>query len=192
MTLSLDILANNFSPPAPYLAAPVSETTSSPTKSGKASWKKRRHKLRRTAGNIVGGRVKQCGRKPIGPSIGLMRRCDSGHHFSGLETCGSVWACPVCSVKVTETRKVEIKTVLDGHYATGGIAAMATLTIPHHVFQSPRELRRAVSGAFRKVKSGKPWQKARAKYQWAGDVRALEVTHGRSGWHPHPARIAAL
>lgn len=62
---------------------------------------------------------------------------------------------------------------------------MATLTIPHHRFQSAGELKRGTATAWRKVKSGKSWQNARDCFGWQGDIRALEVTHGRNGWHPH-------
>jgi hypothetical protein len=62
---------------------------------------------------------------------------------------------------------------------------MATLTIPHHRFSNCEQLRKGVSGAYRKVKSGKSWITAREGYGWVGDIRALEVTHGENGWHPH-------
>jgi uncharacterized protein (DUF4415 family) len=42
-----------------------------------------------------------------------------------------------------------------------------------------------VSNSWRKVKSGKAWVEARERYGWLGDIRALEVTHGKNGWHPH-------
>ena len=35
------------------------------------------------------------------------------------------------------------------------------------------------------MKSGKKWQLARDRHNWIGDIRALEVTHGKNGWHPH-------
>lgn len=109
-----------------------------------------------------------------------------GHaHFGGIETCGSVWTCPVCAAKITEGRRADIDAILRAHRNAGGTAYMATFTIPHHRFQSCEELRKAVSAAYRKVKSGNPWQCARDGYGWIGDIRALEVTHGDNGWHPH-------
>jgi hypothetical protein len=88
-------------------------------------------------------------------------------------------------VKITEGRREEIEAVLQGYAASGGRAYMATLTIPHHSFQSCASLRRAVSSAYRGVKSGRAWGIAREGYGWLGDIRALEVTHGENGWHPH-------
>lgn len=149
------------------------------------SWKRERHRLRRASGRIVGGRVKSCGGKPLGISASLVRRPDTGHHFESMETCGSVWVCPVCAAKITEQRKADVEAVLAGHMAAGGRAYMATMTIPHHRFQTCRELRKAVSAAWRKVKNGKGWQRARSRYGWDGDIRAMEITHGDNGWHPH-------
>ena len=129
-------------------------------------------------------RVAHCGQKALG-SIVTLHVHDGHSHFGGVETCGSVWACPVCAAKITEGRKEDIQIVLDGHRKAGGRAYMATLTIPHYRFQDAKTLRKAVSTAFRKVKAGRRWQEARNRYHWAGDVRALEVTHGGNGWHPH-------
>lgn len=42
-----------------------------------------------------------------------------------------------------------------------------------------------VTETFRKVKQGKAWTQGRDRFGWLGDVRALEVTHGDNGWHPH-------
>ena len=38
-----------------------------------------------------------------------MIRSNSGiAHYAGLTTCGSIWACPVCSAKIRNTRALEI------------------------------------------------------------------------------------
>lgn len=145
----------------------------------------KRHQLRKQAGDIVGGRIAACGRKVIGSLVGIHQMPSGGHHFGGLETCSSVWGCPVCAAKITEGRKAEIEHILKEHFACGGEAHMATLTIPHYRFQSARDLKRAVANTWRKIKTGKGWQTARDGCMWEGDVRALEVTHGDNGWHPH-------
>lgn len=55
--------------------------------------------------------------------------------FQGVETCGSVWHCPVCAPKIAEKRRVEVGQAIERHFADGGMAIMVTLTIPHHVYQ---------------------------------------------------------
>ena len=185
MTLPLDRLASNVSAPSPDKVAPPPAGTPTSCDDGRRhNLKRHRHRLRRRAGRIVGGRVCRCGQKMIGQQVALHRQ-DHGHHFSGLETCGSVWVCPVCAVGVTEGRRVELDAILKAHHAAGGDAYMATFTVPHHRFQSCRMLRRAVAASWRKVKNGRRWMEARNRFGWLGDVRALEVTHGDNGWHPH-------
>ena len=132
----------------------------------------------------MGGRVNTCGQKPLGMAARVVRH-DDGHHFENLETCGSVWVCPICAGKIAARRKVEIAKVLAGHAAAGGRAYMVTLTMPHHRFQACGTLRVAIAAAWRKVKQGNRWQRARERFGWLGDIRALEVTHGEYGWHPH-------
>ncbi|WP_429913137.1 protein rep [Govanella unica] len=93
--------------------------------------------------------------------------------------------CPVCAAKITEGRREDIQSVLDAHHAAGGVVYMMTLTIPHHAMQTCAELRKVVADGWRSIKAGAPWYKARERYGYMGDVRALEVTHGGNGWHPH-------
>ncbi|MBW7849697.1 MAG: protein rep [Rhodospirillales bacterium] len=126
----------------------------------------------------------RCGQAATGKIVTLHSR-DGHAHFGGVETCGSVWSCPVCAARITEGRREELEALLRAHGEAGGTAYMATLTLPHTRFQRCRDLLRAVTNAFRKVKSGRAWQTARDGYGWMGDVRALEVTHGAHGWHPH-------
>lgn len=147
--------------------------------------KRQRHAMRRAAGKALpSARVATCGQNALGARVSL-HVCDGQGHFSGIETCGSVWTCAVCAPKITEGRRQDIDAVLAAHHAAGGDAYMATLTIPHHRFQQCVELRKAVSQAWRVVKTGKGWQRARERYSWLGDIRALEITHGENGWHPH-------
>jgi hypothetical protein len=91
----------------------------------------------------------------------------------------------VCAPKITDGRKDEIAEVMAAHADVGGVAYMATLTIPHNSFQSCQELLAVVAKTWSGVKSGATWQRNRDRLGWIGDVRALEVTHGANGWHPH-------
>ena len=51
--------------------------------------------------------------------------------YTGLQTCGSVWACPVCASKVAERRRSEIIAAMTAHKAAGGGVFLLTLTAPH-------------------------------------------------------------
>ena len=147
-------------------------------------WRELRYRLRRTAGRIIGGRQAQCGAAPLFGLVGMHERAGR-NRFAGLETCASVWTCPVCAMKISAHRCGELQVVIGAHLAAGGFVLMLTLTIPHHRFQTPKELLDAVRGTWRKVKQGQTWIRAREKHGWFGDVRVLETTHGGNGWHPH-------
>ena len=48
--------------------------------------------------------------------------------YGGLQTCGSVWACPVCSAKIAERRRVELLDAMELHKAQGGAVYLLTTT----------------------------------------------------------------
>lgn len=163
--VSLDKHASKVSPPIPHVGHNAGATPQDREIShAKASGKKQRHKLRRMAGKALPyERVANCGQRAVGSLVSLHHHGGSAH-FGGIETCGSVWTCPVCAARITESRRVDIDAVLQGHRIAGGRAYMATLTIPHHRFSNCRKLRQGVSAAWRKVKSGKAWITAREGY----------------------------
>lgn len=104
-------------------------------------------------------------------------------HYGNLQRCGSVWCCPNCSPKITEQRKNEVKQAVERH--KGGLY-MLTLTIPHYMGDNLELLLLGFRGALKRFFSGT----RKAKAIWAdmgkiGHIKALEVTYGQNGWHPH-------
>lgn len=144
-----------------------------------------RHSLRDQAGRLIGGRTGRCGRARTGPVVELWRFEGGGAGFTCVETCGSVWACPVCASKVAEQRREQLRDVVKAHRATGGETYLLTLTLPHGSFDRCSSLRATVANAWRLVQAGAPWQRIKAAFGIVGYVRSLEVTHGENGWHPH-------
>src|SRR5690554_1611622 len=54
-------------------------------------------------------RVAYCGRFASGDSVVVKRAADgSGAGLGGVQSCGSVWACPVCSEKINAERQAEL------------------------------------------------------------------------------------
>lgn len=144
-----------------------------------------RHALRTLAGETLdNARLQACGKKPTGPAVEIWGG-DGGAHFRGLETCGSIWTCPVCSHKISNRRASEVQELADAHEKAGGSVYMATFTLRHHKFNKCRSLRDTVATAWQKMQAGEPWKRLKARYGIAHTVRALEVTHGANGWHPH-------
>lgn len=106
--------------------------------------------------------------------------------LGGVATCKSVWCCPICSAKITERRRHHVLAAVEAAKGLGLKPVMVTLTYSHSATQSLLVGKVAISEALIKLKSGRAWQKLKAKYGVVGSIRALEVTHGeKNGWHPH-------
>lgn len=110
--------------------------------------------------------------------------------YSGLQTCGSVWACPVCAAKIAERRRAEIIAAMTAHKAAGGCVNMLTLTAPHQRGDDLGELLARQSKALNGFWNDRQVKAVFQAMGVIGQIRALEVTHGRkspknNGWHPH-------
>ena len=105
--------------------------------------------------------------------------------YSGLMICGSVWVCPVCAAKISERRRRELRQAFDMHKQEGGYIALLTLTFRHQFDDSLKEILGLFSQATKKFMSGRAFQNIRDEIGMIGRVRALEVTYGKNGFHPH-------
>lgn len=109
--------------------------------------------------------------------------------FSGLVTCGSVWSCPVCAAKVQERRREEIAQAIDWAYLNKLQPVMVTLTHPHKAWHELGQLLEQQADALHRLRAGAPWGRVKAWAGYRGLIRALELTHGANGWHPHTHEI---
>lgn len=140
---------------------------------------------------------------------------DGVAHYANLQTCASIHACPVCAPKIRSGRADEIEQAVSRWLNDGHAAYMLTLTVRHDAGDQLAALLDAISdswkycidpvvwkGAWRHgcSKTGRRWGcELRAHdcpRRWYDDglrdelgvqgfIRALEVTHGANGWHPH-------
>jgi hypothetical protein len=110
--------------------------------------------------------------------------------YKGLQTCGSVWACPVCAAKISERRRGELKVAIDAHLVNGGAVLLLTLTNAHHFGDNLGDLLQGQAKALYYFNGDRASRKLFSTMGTIGQIRALEVTHGRlrpinNGWHPH-------
>lgn len=110
-------------------------------------------------------------------------------HYSGLATCGSVWACPVCCALIQQRRRSELALLISWAYANDYRPCMVTFTFPHKSFDSLQQLKERQRDAFVRLRRGSPWERFKKRCGFGGLVRSLEVTHGENGWHPHTHEI---
>src|SRR5699024_2377499 len=130
-------------------------------------------------------RVRKCGRVAIQDG-GVMVRNNAGvGHYAGVATCGSIWACPVCSAKIRATRSEDVSTATANWDRQGNTVLMASFTAPHDMGMELAPLMGTISDAFRYCLSGRAWQRLKKRFGIVGQIRALETTHGEHGWHPH-------
>jgi hypothetical protein len=103
-------------------------------------------------------------------------------HYSGLVVCASVWACPVCSAKITERRKLELERA-----NTNGLSKfMVTYTLQHSRQDKLSKLTRDLAEGLRDMKHSRGYINLINDLQIVGTVTGAEVTvSNMNGWHPH-------
>jgi hypothetical protein len=132
-------------------------------------------------------RVCRCHFSRKAATVTVRRNKTTGHaSYSGLETCSNVWACPVCSGRITEKRREQLQYAIGAWKSKGGECYLLTLTFPHqrtdHLPQLVELLRRAADN----FNTRKSVRAARDRAGYIGSIRALEVTWSSwHGWHPH-------
>jgi hypothetical protein len=130
-------------------------------------------------------RQRNCGTVPVGDRVEI-RIKDGSAYYCGLETCGNVWLCPVCSAKIHHRRATELRGALTTWEASGHAATLVTITVPHDLDDSLVKLVDAERRAWKTVTAGAAWQRLKRRHGIAGHIIALEFTWGdEHGWHPH-------
>lgn len=148
--------------------------------------KKARYQLQRAAqGLLPGERVAHCHRSTMSSAGVAVYRSESGASYGNLSTCGSVWHCPVCSAKITETRRQELQAAINAWAKQGGEVYLMSLTFPHQDHQALKDNLAKFSRALSKFKNSRAYKNTMKAADAPGSIRALEVTHGAHGWHPH-------
>jgi hypothetical protein len=153
--------------------------------------------------------VRKCGRvSHDNAGVGVRVTTDAaGRHagFSNLVSCGSVWACPVCSARIAGVRQNDIQAAMLAHYNAGGRVGFGTVTMQHHKGQTLEQAWEAAAAGWNAARSGRSWHLAgddygveRMEVETTGPrprnlverkkidvIRLTEVTHGKNGWHVH-------
>lgn len=107
--------------------------------------------------------------------------------YKHLMLCTSVWMCPVCAANISEGRRVELEKAIS---KTSLTPLLITYTLSHRASNSLQFTLWRLMRAFDLFKNGKQWVSLAHNYGWRGSVRALEITYGANGWHPHLHELA--
>lgn len=128
-----------------------------------------------------------CGIKMCGDDGLVKVRVSNGvGGLVGLTTCGSVWACSVCSAKVNARRALEIGQAVGAAIEAGDWVVFATLTMRHKRRHGLAMLWAALAYGWHKTTNGKAWVLDVQRFGVVGFVRIVELTWGPiNGWHLH-------
>ena len=109
----------------------------------------------------------------------------SSAFYGGLVVCGSPWACPICAAKIAERRRVELECAIAAAKMMGLSVVLATFTVPHGLGDDINAMLDRMMSAWRFMTMSRGYKELRRFAGLVGTVRALEVTHGQNGFHPH-------
>lgn len=106
--------------------------------------------------------------------------------YSGLQTCGLVWLCPVCAPKIQAVRSAELEAAIDQAESLGLSVDLVTLTLPHRKGQALAELEGVLRKAYRSMQNSRGYRDLRGVLGLVGTVASEELTWGPdTWWHPH-------
>ncbi len=136
---------------------------------------------------LRGTRVASCGR--IARKDGHIRvwyDAEHGGRYSGLQTCGSVWVCPVCNHKIQAVRCDEVQQMLEHCKSHGWTVVFGTHTVRHNRNQSLQQVEKMASTVWRAVSQHRRVREMKSRVKLIGYVRASESTWSiANGWHWH-------
>ena len=105
--------------------------------------------------------------------------------YHGLQVCSMPWTCPVCASKISERRRQEVAYGMRQAEALGLQVFLLTLTVPHGLGDDVGEVVSKMQKAWSRLWIGKAGMSLRNALGLFGHIRALEVTYGENGFHPH-------
>lgn len=136
------------------------------------------------------GRFQACNHNPKKRAHGVaVYTREDAAWLSGVYQCGSVWICPICARRVAENRREEIQTAINNAIKRGWGVALVTLTFPHGAGDVLTDILDKFTKAQSDFKSGRAAASLRAGIGYIGEIRTLEVTNGKNGFHPHTHSI---
>ena len=105
--------------------------------------------------------------------------------YHGLQVCSMPWTCPVCASKISERRRQEVAHGMKQAAALGLQVFLLTLTVPHGMGDDVNDIADKMQAAWTRLWQGRQGMELRNALGLFGHIRALEVTYGENGFHPH-------
>lgn len=117
-------------------------------------------------------------------------------YFKGVQRCGKVHLCPVCSAKIRAGRAGELDTIMKGWMQDGGTCALSLLSLPHtkgdHIedllpfFVTGQKKGWNLKKNFiRKINQQGNFRRLKEELGIKFYCRTVESPYGSNGWHVH-------
>jgi hypothetical protein len=132
-------------------------------------------------------RVSWCLRRVVedqAPAI-LIDKPTNRAHWGGLMSCGRVFQCPVCAAKISQRRREELSKMVSDWRSDGMSLFMATYTFKHAYTDDLATTMQRLKKCWSAFIASRAYKSVMKDVNQVGTVRALEITFGRNGWHPH-------
>ena len=127
-----------------------------------------------------------CGSVNCGSVSMAFRKGEEGRSRpANLRRCHKVWTCPHCSKIIRKKRAEEIAEAVRRHMKNGGGFVLLTETLQHKIGDALAKLIKCLTEAHRELTSTGAYKSMKKKFGLVGYVKALEITIGENGWHPH-------
>ncbi len=142
-----------------------------------------RYQRQRDLSPLLPESMRACHRKRhTTAGVQIAVRQDGKAGYLGVVSCNSRSGCEHCGPRLLARDAELVNALVEDHGYDRTL--MATFTVRHHRGMPLRPMRRGVANAFRRMLSHRDWRTCEALAH-VEIVRALEVTDGASGWHPH-------
>lgn len=130
-------------------------------------------------------RTAKCRRVRRSCAVSLVRKPDGSVILAGVCCCGNVHSCPACAAAIYAERTEEVKQAIRMWTDSGGFVYMATMTVAHAFGEALKPMREGLAKSWSAMFKGRAGQALVNRIQKRHHIRALEVTHGQNGYHPH-------
>jgi len=110
---------------------------------------------------------------------------ESRASYSGVQTCGNIHACPVCSSRAAAEKAEFLIKALRWAKLTNKKDFMLTLTARHNRYMTLEELETRFKAAWNSFTGHRTWRKLKKKLGISHWIANIEAPYGENGWHYH-------
>jgi len=105
--------------------------------------------------------------------------------IGNVQTCGSVWSCPVCASRIAVKKGYFVKNTIAWAKHNKLIPVMVSVTARHHAGMPLEDLKARFIATWRDFTNRRAWKAFKLNFGVEHWIANREVTHGENGWHYH-------